>query len=82
MARFYKRPKGYVSTEEFGWAAIEEGAAVYLNPYYYGENEQLKKYFVMECSSGTALIASNKRMLNNGEGHLYSIYDIAYYKNA
>lgn len=55
---------------------------MYLNPYYYGENEQLKKYFVMECSSGTALIASNKRMLNNGEGHLYSIYDIAYYKNA
>lgn len=79
--KFYKEPKGFEKTEEVGFDGIEEGAVVYMNPYYVGEDESPKKYFVMECSKGFALIADNKKMYERGEGYIYSIYDIDYYKN-
>ena len=79
--KFYKVPRGYASTEEVGFDEIEEGAIVYMNPYYVAEDENPKKYFVMELSKGFALIADTKKMCERGEGHIYSIYDIDYYKN-
>jgi len=77
-----KAPKGYTKTD---WGntyhKIDDGASVYLNPMYVRDGESPKRYFVTELSKGFCLVADNKRMLANGEGYIYSIYDIDYFKN-
>ena len=74
-----KPPKGYIKVGN-DYPNIEDGAPVIMNHNYVREGESPRKYFVMEASKGIALIADNKRMLNNGEGYLYSIWSIDYYK--
>ena len=79
--REYKAPKGFTKVVDGERPVIDEGAPVYISPYYVAEGESPKKYLVMEVGSGSVLLADNKRMLNKGEGYLYSIWNIEYYKN-
>ena len=79
--KFYKAPRGFRKLDNEPNAIIEDGATVYLNPMYVGEDESPKKIVVMETSGGTFLLADNKRMYSNGEGYLYSRCSIAYFKN-
>lgn len=76
-----KIPKGYTKRTSGGNSHIEDGASVYINPSYIGKDESPKKYFVCELSDGFALIANTKKELNNGEGRIYGLYSIDYYKN-
>ena len=78
----YKAPKGFTRLEDEPNAYIEDGAIVYLNPMYVAEDESPRRIVVMEMpSSGTFLLADNKRMYNKGEGYLFGRYSIAYFKN-
>lgn len=78
----YKVPKGFNKVADESHPNIEDGAIVYLDSMYVGEDESPRRIVVMETpSGGTYLLADNKRMYNNGEGYLYGIYSIAYYKN-
>lgn len=79
MAKFYKAPKGFRSTEEYGFDNIEEGMAVYLDPHYVREDESPRRYVVMNLGK-TVLLADNKKMYNNGEGYFYSLYSVNWYK--
>lgn len=82
MSRYYKAPKGFTKVTEVKDPHIDDGAVVYIEPPYLREDESPRKYCVCELPSGNHyLIADNKRMLNQGEGYIYSIWQIAYYKN-
>ena len=76
----YRIPRGYTRVENDDYSAIEEGAAVYINPWYVREGESPRRYFICELSKGYALLADNKKMLNNHEGYIYS-YVIEAYRN-
>lgn len=77
----YKAPRGFKKLEDEPNAVIYDGATVYLDPMYVGEDESPKRIVVMETAGGTFLLADNKKMYNNGEGYLYGRYSIAYFKN-
>lgn len=78
----YKKPSGFTKLEDEPNAEIYDGAIVYLEPMYVGENESPRRIVVMETpSGGTYLLADNKKMYNKGEGYLYGRYSIAYFKN-
>lgn len=77
----YKAPKGFTRLEDEPNATIYDGATVYLEPAYVGEDESPRRIVVMEASGGTFLLADNKRMYNKGEGYLYGRWSIAYFKN-
>lgn len=72
--------KGFKEVHSGEYPQIEDGAKVYMNKYYVAEGESRLKYFICELSKGYALIADNKRDLRNGEGHIYSIWDIDSYQ--
>lgn len=78
--REYKAPKGYTKVGN-EYPQIDEGASVYITPSYVREDEKPKKWFVCELSKGYCLVADNKKDLNEGRGHIYSMWNIAYYKN-
>lgn len=77
----YKAPRGFKKVSDEKHPHIEDGAIVYLEPSYVGDDESPRRIVVMETNSGTFLLADNKRMYNKGEGYLYGSYSIAYYKN-
>ena len=77
----YKAPKGFTRLEDEPNALIYDGATVYLEPAYVGEDESPRRIVVMEINNNTFLLADNKRMYNKGEGYLYGRYSIAYFKN-
>ncbi len=78
----YKVPSGFTELNDNNYdAPIYDGATVYLNPAYVREDESPRRIVVMETTSGTFLLADNKRMYNKGEGYLYGRYSIAYFKN-
>lgn len=77
----YKAPRGFNKVADESHPIIMDGATVYLDPMYVGEDESPRRIVVMETCSGTYLLADNKRMYNKGEGYLYGSYSIAYYKN-
>ena len=78
----YKAPKGFINTAVEGWDHIEDEAIVYIDPNYVAEDESPRKYFVSHLTRGFCLIADTKKELRDGVGNIYSIYDVAYYKNA
>lgn len=80
MAKYYKRPSGCIATEEVGHDAIEEGMIVYLNPCYVAEDASPRRYVTALLGDGHVLLADDKRMFNRGEGYIYGLYSIAYYK--
>lgn len=77
----YKAPKGFTRLEDEPNAYIEDGAIVYLEPAYVGEDESPRRIVVMELTSNNYLLADNKRMYNKGEGYIFSKWSIAYFKN-
>ena len=79
--KYYKAPRGFNKVADEPHPHIEDGAIVYIEPPYVAEDESPRRMVVMEMSKGYYLIADNKRMYNKGEGYIFSLGQIAYYKN-